>query len=298
MGQSIIVLNFFCKNICFKKHKVVFLWGQNILLMNLEILTSKKGTKVVTATNLHAVLKLPKTQYAKNLRKWLKDVYEFKDGIRQPVQLKDFAKRHKEEQPFDDYYFTLELAKLITLNSGSKYKRKFANHLLSLDDRVQNAELLTKEQVIAVLELAKAMGLVSCQAASEQQHFQRYESENGSAAHWWQYRSSKLGYKPSTLKDLSEASGLKTTGKSQRELLIQFDKYETIRAAVIDLFSALGKNENYARNLGDLAKIFARELNIEIVDDRKEDALFSPRINPEIIHEIQGQERGAVLGLW
>ena len=64
-------------------------------------------------------------------------------------------------------YISVELAKLITLNSKSKVKQKYAKWLFSLEDQVENAELLTKEQVLAALELAKAMSLMSCQEACE-----------------------------------------------------------------------------------------------------------------------------------
>ncbi len=97
--------------------------------MALEILESKKGTKVVTATNLHMVLKLPVRQYGAQVRKWLRDAYEFEDGIRRPQMYRDFAKRPRPGEPVEDFYLTLELAKLITLRSNSKDKMKFARLL-------------------------------------------------------------------------------------------------------------------------------------------------------------------------
>ena len=97
--------------------------------MALEILESKKGTKVVTATNLHTVLKLPIRQYGAQVRKWLRDAYEFEDGIRRPQIYRDFAKRPRPGEPVEDFYLTLELAKLITLRSNNKDKMKFARLL-------------------------------------------------------------------------------------------------------------------------------------------------------------------------
>jgi hypothetical protein len=97
--------------------------------MPLEILESKKGTKVVTASNLHAALKLPIRQYGAQVRKWLRDVYEFSDSIRRPQIYRDFAKRPRPGEPIEDFYITLELAKLIALRSNSKDKVKFARLL-------------------------------------------------------------------------------------------------------------------------------------------------------------------------
>ena len=65
--------------------------------MSLEILESKKGTKVVSASNLHHVLGLPSLQYGPNVRRWLKDLYEFSDtGIRKPQVLRDYARRRRD----------------------------------------------------------------------------------------------------------------------------------------------------------------------------------------------------------
>ena len=98
--------------------------------MELEILESKKGTKVVSATNLYHVLKLPMAQYSASVRRWLRDLYEFSDGgIRKPQVLRDYARRPRPGEPLEDYYITLELAKLIALRTTSKVKLKYARIL-------------------------------------------------------------------------------------------------------------------------------------------------------------------------
>lgn len=97
--------------------------------MALEVFESKKGTKVVTASNLHASLRLPVRQYGALVRKWLRDVYEFNDGLRRPQPYRDFAKRPRPGEPIEDFYLTLELAKLIVLRTTSKEKLKFARLL-------------------------------------------------------------------------------------------------------------------------------------------------------------------------
>jgi phage anti-repressor protein len=97
--------------------------------MELEILESKKGTKVVTASNLHLVLGLPNHHYGTNVRRWVRDAYEFLDGIRKPEDLRDFSRRVRANQPMDDFYLTLEMARLIALRTNSKEKMKFARFL-------------------------------------------------------------------------------------------------------------------------------------------------------------------------
>lgn len=268
--------------------------------MELQVLISKKGTKVVRATELYQVLELPAAQYARNLKKWLSDVYEFRDGIRKPVKMQDYANRPSGDPLIDDYYFSIEMAKLITLNSHSRVKQKYARYLFSLEERVENAELLSKEQVVAVLEMAKAMGLVSCQTASQQRHLEMYEQRNGgNAANWWQFRSRLLGYSADDLREKTERSGKPAKGKSQRQLLLAIDKYEMVRSGVIDLLMGMGKSERFARNIGDLAKVFAREMRVEIFDDRPGTASsFLPDVNRAVVQEIQGKRNGGVLGMW
>ena len=267
--------------------------------MELQILISKKGTKVVTSSNLHIVLGLSKVQYAVNVKKWLNDVYEFHDGIRKPEGMRDYARRHNQNSLLDDYYLSVELAKMITLNSKSKVKQKFATWLLNLEDQVENAELLTTGQVLSVLELAKVMGLVSCQAACEQHHLKTYENRNGgSPANWWNFRSEVMGYSSDKVKKDLARSGKKTSGKSQRQMLMSLDKYEMVRTAVIDLFMALGKTERYAKNLGDLAKVFAKELNVEIFDDRGTSPHFQPSLNAELANEVKNLDNFRYLQLW
>ena len=97
--------------------------------MKLEVFESKQGTKVVTASNLQAALKLPVRQYGAMMRRWMRDVYEFQDGIRRPQPYRDFAKRPRPGEPIEDFYLTLELAKLIALRTNSKDKLKYARLL-------------------------------------------------------------------------------------------------------------------------------------------------------------------------
>ena len=151
-----------------------------------------------------------------------------------------------------------------------------------------------------MLELAKVMGLVSCQTAFEKKHLETYEARNNgaAAAHWWTFRSGLLGYSTEQLKQAMQTAGKKAEGRTQRQMLMQVDKYEMVRTAVIDLFMALGKPERYARTLGDLAKVFAQELNVEIFDDRDAPLAFLPALNNDLVNEVKDLQKGRYLQLW
>ena len=92
--------------------------------------------------------------------------------------------------------------------------------------------------------------------------------------------------------------GKKAEGKSQRQMLMQVDKYEMVRTAVIDLFMGLGKPEQYAQSLGNLAKAFARELNVEIFDDRDAAPAFLPKLNGELAEEVKDTRKMRYLQRW
>lgn len=255
---------------------------------------------MVSATNLHQALQLPDHHYAVTVKNWLTDIYEFRDGIRRPVKMQDFAPRNVPGNTIlKDYYLTVELAKLITLNSKSKAKLKYAKWLFSMEDEPEHTDRLSKEQVYHVLELAKAMGMVSCQEAAEKRHLKIYEQRNGGdATNWWKHRAQVLGYSAESLRQRLYAQGKKSRGKTQRHLLMQLDPYELIRTGVIDLFMAMGKNEHFARSMGDLAKTFARELKVEVFDDRSEALLFAPNANDRLVNELKAFEHAGRLSVW
>ncbi len=267
--------------------------------MKLQILVSKKGTQVVTASNLHSVLQLPAHKFNSDVEKWLEDVYAFRDDVRNPLEMKDFAPRSFQFSKQKDYYLSLEFSKLITLRSQSKVKQKYARWLNSLDEISDKEERLSKGQVIAVLELTKVMGMISCQKSVEQQHHKYYEELHGFSFEWWQYRADLLGFSVEKLRKEMENIGKGYSGQSLLKMLMKLDKYEIIRMAVIDLFIALGKSRGYAKNIGDLAKVFAREMKVEIWDDRHSAIrLKKDKINPELVQEVQTFRKQKLLSLW
>lgn len=267
--------------------------------MKPEILVSKKGTKVVIATDLYQSLELPSHHYGATVKKWLEDVYEFSDGIRQPEPMKDYANRPAQENLFKDYYLSVELAKRITLNSRSRHKQKIALQLSEVQDHYDENGLLSVEQVLAVVELTRVMGLVSCQLATEKEHHKVYESRNqNNPANWWNFRKNILGYSIEDLRKSLRRQGLKAGNKSMRQCLMQLDKYEMIRIAVIDLFMAMGKPEKFALSVGEMAKAFARELQIEIFDDRNTSISILPEVNQELVNEIRNLSHNGYLRHW
>lgn len=259
----------------------------------LEILVSTKGTKVVTATALHQVLELTDHHFPANTRRWVKDVYQFEDGIRRAVVMKDYAPRKIKDTPLiEDYYLSLELAKLIALHSRSRNKLKVARLLQEQEESGNTSSLLSTEEILQVMELAKAMTMRSCQEAAERRHAQIYQRRNaGSAANWWQHRQSVLGYSLEELRHRALVQGVGSKGKSFRQLLLKLDPLELIRVGVIDHLMALGKPQQYACNLGNVAKTLAQELDLEIYDDLLGGNIFAPQVDSNLVQQVVGQQQ-------
>lgn len=262
--------------------------------MKLDILISKKGTRVVRATDLYQALELPGQHYGTTVRKWFNDVYEFPDGLRGPLRMQDYAPRKQADNPvLKDYFLSVTFAKLITLHSASKCKRKVALYLRASEQEGQT-NLLSKEQLIGLVELTKAMSMVSCQEAAQQRHLHLYcKRNNGSAANWWYHRSSIMGYSNEGLRRDLRRHGIKGENMSQREMLLQLDPLELIRAGVIDHFMAQDKDEQYARHMGDLAKHLARELELDVFDDHSSGNIFAPEVKPGLLQQLQQVEQRA-----
>lgn len=260
--------------------------------MNLAILISKKGTRVVKATALHRELGLTDHHYATNVRKWLQDVYQFRDSIRKPAGMTDYARAGKKGKDLvSDYYLSLELARLITLASKSKFKQPLANKLLREEQVYPERVQLAPQEMLQLVEQTKAMSRFSCQMAAAARHHSRYVRQRHNTDYWNQYRTDFIGYKKADLLLRLRGRGLKVSAaRSFRELVFQYDPTELIRIGIIDHYAAQGFSLNYASQLGDLAKSMAKELRLEIFDDGRGDQLFATPVDADVMAKLQ---RGA-----
>lgn len=214
----------------------------------IQIHKTKKGTDYIYATDLYKSLEISATSF----KMWLKESINL--GF-------------KESQ---DYYFLkgnnsvtdcalhIEMAKHISLVQNTNKGRMLRQYLISLANKRSKGELLNTKQIIALLEIVKVLGYFSVQKKLEREHYKFY----GKPMEWWSYRAKLLGYSTAELKDGLRALNIKY--KSQRQALFHLDKYELIKRAAIDLFIALGKNEEYSKNIGALAKQMAKQMTKEI----------------------------------
>ncbi|MEO0790304.1 MAG: hypothetical protein AAFY36_16695, partial [Bacteroidota bacterium] len=258
--------------------------------MNLAILTSRKGTRVIKATALHRELGLADHHYAQNVRKWLKDIYQFRDGIRTPKGMTDYARAgRKQENISVDYYLSLELAKLITLASKSKYKQALANKLQREEEVYPQEVQLSADATLELMEQVKAMSRFSIQAAAEARHKSRYHRLHPDQSFWNQYRADFVGYKKADLLLRLRGDGKKaSSSRSFRELVHAYDSLELIRIGIIDHYAAQGHSLAYAAQMGKLAKRMAVEMRLEVFDDLvAESNLFAAPVDQQILAKMQ-----------
>ena len=258
--------------------------------MELQILTSKRGTRVVKATQLHRALGLNDNHYQANVQLWLKDVYEFKDGIRRPEGLKDYARSNKTKgQLMQEYYLQVELGKLIALGTKSKVKQAIANKLAKEEQVYPEHVKLSVAQTLELLELTKGMAHLSCQKAAEARHLAHYAHRRGSEDYWQHFRHEQIVFvKMDELRATLKAQRIKTKSTAElRDLLLRHDPLETIRIGIVDHFAALGNSLPFSQEMGKLAKQLAREIKLDAVDDRAGEVLFAPQVDGEIMRKLQ-----------
>ena len=258
--------------------------------MQLEILTSKRGTRVIRATQLHRALGLNDNHYQANVQQWLKDVYEFADGIRRPEGLKDYARSAKTKgQLMQEYYLQVEFGKLIALGAKSKVKQAIANKLSQEQQVYPDQVKLNVEETLALLEQTKAMSRISCQEAAEQRHLAHYSSRRGSGDYWQHFRHEQVVFvKMEELRTRLRENGVKANASSQfRDLLLRVDASEAIRIGIVDHYAAMGNSMPFAQQMGALAKELAKELRLEVVDDRKGELLFAPPVDSDVVRSLQ-----------
>jgi len=181
-------------------------------------------------------------------------------------------------RPITDYLLDKESAIGFIMVSGGKNAKKVRLEIIKAFEEKQTGILLNADQVAALTDVVKAMTLVSVQKQAENKHYYYLNKPEN----WWKYRADLLGYSPESLKNA--LAQINKNYKNQRQALIHLDPSEIIRAGVIDLLIALGRDKEYALNVGEFAKMIACKNGycFQIWDDTKPNPLG---LNlPEIIN--------------
>lgn len=218
---------------------------------------------LISAKELHSDLGIKKA-----FSTWIKQSIE-RAELEKEKDFTTFKEESTGGRPIIDYLLVRDAALTVIMMSGGEFASKLRKEVIELFNQHDAGLAFTAQQIEALMDLSKAMTLISIQKEVEKKHFGMYNDKYT----WYQYRAALLGYGTN---DVIEA--MRKVNKkhhSMRASLIQLDANELIRVGVIDFMVAMGKTEEYAINTGNLCKSMAEKMKLGniIWDDTKENPL-------------------------
>jgi phage anti-repressor protein len=229
--------------------------------------------------------------WAKELHEELNITIPLKDWFIQMIDV-GFTKDldYSYIQKASDWAVNIDMVKHIAIIQKTARGKALREYLLYLDSKVKEGQLLNHQQISVLFDLCRVFGFFSVQEILEKKHFDVFEKKQ---EHWWEYRARILGQSTGDLKEMMRALGKKY--KNQRQALLHIDKYELIKRATFDLFKAMGKNDDYAKNVAMFAKQIAIELKPEIYDDRNASINFKNSKQEATIQQLTQIEKSPKL---
>jgi phage anti-repressor protein len=211
--------------------------------------------------------------------KWIKESIE--RAYLEPV--KDFLSFMSESnggRPSEEFLLKKEAAIQIIIMSGGQFAKDLRKKVIELYKQHETGLAFTADQITTLIDLSKVMCLISIQEKVESKHFKLYNQPQN----WWDYRAALLGYSKDSLIEAMRAVNKKYI--SMRASLLKLDANELIRTGVIDFMLAIGKTEEYAKNVGALCYDMANKMELGkfIWDDTKPDQLG---INKQFVVKTQ-----------
>jgi phage anti-repressor protein len=177
-----------------------------------------------------------------------------------------------------EYLLTKDAAINIIVMSGGQFARQLRERVLNLYKQHETGLAYTSEQIESLIDISKALTLVSIQKEVERKHFDLFNNRY----EWHSYRASVLGY--STEDVVNAMRKVNKKHHSMRASLLALNANELIRVGVIDFMVAIGKDLEYATNCGELCKKIASKMELGriIWDDTKPNPIG---LNEESVRE-------------
>ena len=184
-------------------------------------------------------------------------------------------------RPSIDYQLTKDSSLAIIVISGGANARNMRDEVIKLYKMHDTGLAFSSDQICALIDISKAMTLVSIQKEVERKHFDIYNDKYT----WYQYRANLLGYNTDDV--ISAMQLINKKHKSIRTSLIRLDANELVRVGVIDFFRTMGKTEEYSVNVGNLCKGIAGKMELgNIIWD---DTIANPlKLNG---HEVEARKQ-------
>ena len=217
----------------------------------ISIYNTPKGNEAILASELHSRLGI-----STPLRTWLPRMleYGFEHGKDYYQANKNVRKLQGGKRQKVEWVLSLDMAKEIAMIQRTEQGKAIRNYLIGLGNKHASGQLLEPEKCAVLLDLISVMGLASTRKYCERLHY----GNRGNPKTWWAYRAKVLGYSAKELQIRCKAIGKRY--RNTQQALMELDKLELIRAAVIDFFIGLGKSTEFAQNMGNAAKLFAESI--------------------------------------
>jgi phage anti-repressor protein len=250
-----------------------------------EIFHSSQGTPFVSAQELYSKLKVTAP-----IQEWFQEMVDY--GFAENV---DYSCHHKNHlvkgEVVVEYKWAvkLDMAKHIAMIQKSALGREIREYLNFLDRKVQDGKLLSHEQIKALFEICKVLGYFTVQKYLEREHFDFFNKPK----EWWKHRAKLLGYEKTDLEEMVKTIGIKYV--NERQALFHIDRKKLLRAAIIDLFMAMGKGEEYAKNVARFAESIVVEIDPPIYDDTEMSLDFKSETERRTIEQLKVSDTPTLL---
>lgn len=205
--------------------------------------------RYVSSKDLHKVLSYSQKNYARDMQKWLNTPYLFpnKTEFSLPVKNYDYIPSSRMRSGdyqgvingifADDFLIRLELAKLIALDSNSRFKQRFVQWLLTLENKVENLQYVSKDLVLALLEMARLCSYIDNQFKYYREHKDIWMEflEKGEYAEFdkWRNQILKIDYYKK-VEEQYHISYVIGKARTKIERLAFLDSLESVRNSMFD----------------------------------------------------------------
>lgn len=222
---------------------------------------------------------------------WIKRCIDYADL----QQNKDFYAILREStggRPRTDYLFTIEAAKEMCIVSATSKAKELRRWLIGLSQQKENFELITQEQIIAVIRMVKVFAIYEYRKKALEKNmdnfikqFTQIDKNTYSKFHNWRNEALLLGKE--TLEKriidycITERRAIPKF-KNKDSMLNFLGEYEQIKNAVWDLLSSQNKSEIVAKNIANLASEIAKEMKPFLQRLNKTDLFFKKLENNEV----------------
>lgn len=165
-----------------------------------------------------------------------------------------------------DYLLSVNFAKFLCTTSGSQKALPYVEWLISLDNKVNEGELLNSAQIVSLVTLIPFFALSDFREDVKKQHFEVHNNKYD----WHKYRADVLGYDVNELKNALAQIGEKY--KSIDVSFMKLDKHLLIKNATMDFLLAMGKSTLYAENVSTIAYKASKSMDLRF--DKLDSTLF------------------------